>query len=128
MATIKPFAVAALAIAALTGGAAAAGYCPANHRLWGAICIDPESGDVAEPQSAAAAYARYGAATGAALLCSGWRLRVVAAINDASAVETTPRWTLANAEVLLQLADALCAENRQAEALRVFDAALQSLR
>jgi hypothetical protein len=123
--SIAPLALAVtLAGAVLASGPSRAdrlNFCPADFNLWGAICVNRETGDVVRPQTSGEAYERSKTTIRPALVCSAWDVHIATQIEDFGQMATLPNHLLARAGMLRAQAQQLCREERHAEGIRVFE-------
>lgn len=113
-----------LAGAALASGPSPAdrlSFCPVDFSLWGAICVNRETGDIVRPQTTGEAYDRFKTSTRPALMCSAWDIHIATQIEDFGQMATLPNDLLARAGLLRAQAQRLCQEQRHAEGIRVFE-------
>jgi hypothetical protein len=96
-------------------------FCPRYYKLWEAICLNDYTGDIVQPRTKGADYARIKATLSGGQLCGAWDLHITTQIEDFGLTGMVAADRLASAGQVQMTARTLCKEGRHAEAATLYE-------
>jgi hypothetical protein len=103
------------------------GFCPPHYKMWAAICLNAQTGDVVQPRTRGADYARMKATLNGGQLCGAWDAHITTQIEDFGLTNMVAADRLARAGQVQMIARALCKEGRHAEAATLYETVFAGL-
>lgn len=102
-------------------------FCPADYKMWAAICLNAHTGDVVRPRTQGADYARMKSALSGDQLCGVWDAHITTQIEDFGLARMVAADQLARAGLAQMSARSPCKDGRHAEAATLYESIFAGL-